>query len=189
MNRAAIKQFAQERLQHFWGYSVLAMLLYTIILCVLGPTGIGVLVLSGVLAYGLCNFYLRVYRTGEAQLEDLFGGFQNFLNTFLTGLLTAVFTALWSLLFIIPGIVAALSYSMAQFILVDHPELSAMDAINESKRMMTGHKGELFVLYLSFLGWFILSGLTGGILYFLYVGPYCNMTLAGFYETLKNQNQ
>lgn len=72
-------------------------------------------------------------------------------------ILTGIFIFLWSLLLIIPGIIAAYRYRMALYLLLDNPNMSVYQCIRESKRMMVGHKAELFVLDLSFLGWYILS--------------------------------
>lgn len=52
-----------------------------------------------------------------------------------------LFTFLWSLLFVIPGIVKALSYSQTYFIMNEHPEYTGREAIDASRRMMDGHKG------------------------------------------------
>ncbi len=84
----------------------------------------------------------------------------------------------------IPGIVAALSYSQAFYILAENPGIGALEAIRISKRMMYGYKGKLFLLYLSFIGWAILSALTLGIGY-LWLIPYVSTTLANFYEEVK----
>jgi uncharacterized membrane protein len=92
---------------------------------------------------------------------------------------------LWSLLFIIPGIIAALNYSMSLFIMAQNPEIGIVEAIELSKKMMKGNKGKLFVLYLSFIGWFLLSGLTFGIL-MLYVYPYTMTTVAIFFNTVSS---
>ena len=94
-----------------------------------------------------------------------------------------LYTFLWSLLFIIPGIVKSYSYAMTPYILLDRPELSATDAIKESEKMMNGHKMELFILDLSFIGWILLSMLTCGILV-LYVEPYMMATKSAFYLEL-----
>ena len=87
------------------------------------------------------------------------------------------------MLFVIPGIVKGLSYSMAHYVLADHPEMTARQALNESKRITQGHKGELFVLNLSFLGWQILASFTFGILY-IWLIPYMQATVANFYRSL-----
>ena len=79
---------------------------------------------------------------------------------------------------------------MAPYIIYDNPNIDANDAITQSKEMMKGHKWELFCLYLSFIGWLLLSVLTFGILYMVYVGPYMMTAQANFYEQLKaQQNQ
>ena len=104
----------------------------------------------------------------------------NIWGTFLMGL----FIVLWSLLFLIPGIIKSFSYAMTPFILVERPELSANAAINESRRLMKGRKFDLFYLYLSFIGWFILSILSLGI-GFLWLGPYVQTSLAAFYADVK----
>ena len=95
-----------------------------------------------------------------------------------------VFIFLWMLLLIIPGIVKIFSYSMTPFILEEHPELSANEAIDHSRAMMKGHKFDLFWLYLSFLGWFILCILSLGI-GFLWLTPYMETSVAAFYEDVK----
>ena len=97
-----------------------------------------------------------------------------------------LFLGLWTLLFIIPGIVKAYSYRMVPYILADNPEMSSTDIITKSREMMNGHKWDAFVLDLSFLGWLILTALTGGILGIFYVYPYIFETNAELYLALKN---
>ena len=98
--------------------------------------------------------------------------------------MTMIFTVLWSLLFIIPGIVKAYEYMMIPYLLADNPQMTKEQAFAESKRMMQGQKWKAFVLDLSFIGWYILSGLTLGILAIFYVSPYVNATHAALYEAL-----
>jgi uncharacterized membrane protein len=99
-------------------------------------------------------------------------------------LLMNIFIFLWSLLFIIPGIVKIFSYAMTPYILEEHPELSANEAIDRSRAMMKGHKFDLFWLLLSFIGWGILSLFTFGI-GALWLGPYFQGAHAAFYEDVK----
>ncbi|GHT57847.1 hypothetical protein FACS18945_2990 [Bacteroidia bacterium] len=96
-------------------------------------------------------------------------------------------TCQWSLLLIIPGIIAAISYSMTFYIIADDPAISAMDAINKSKKMMYGYKMKYFCLSLRFLGWALLCILTLGI-GFLWLMPYIQVTFAKFYDDLKAAN-
>lgn len=99
-------------------------------------------------------------------------------------LLIQIFVMLWSLLLLIPGIIKSLSYSMAFYVLADNPQMSAMEALNESKEIMKGHKWEFFVLNLSFILWILLGAITFG-LGFIYVMPYMRATTANFYNSIK----
>ena len=74
---------------------------------------------------------------------------------------------------------------MTEYILADCPGVGATDALELSMRMTRGYKGDIFVFYLSFLGWWLLSGLTFGLLGLFYVGPYYGTSMAGIYEDLK----
>ena len=95
-----------------------------------------------------------------------------------------VFTFLWSLLFVIPGIIKAFSYSMAYYVKIDHPEYDWNACIKESMRIMDGHKMELFVLMLSFIGWTIVGLCACGI-GLLWVEPYIETAYANFYNSIK----
>ena len=136
-------------------------------------------------AMGLTKVYLNVTYGDEPSAATLMDGFKvNYINNVLLYVLIGVFTALWSLLLVIPGIIAAYSYTMAPYILLEHPELSAKEAIGYSKQMMKGHKFELFVLQLSFILWALLGVVTLGIAY-IYVGPYITLTTTDFYHNIK----
>ena len=137
------------------------------------------------MAFGLAAFFLWYARRQTPQLETLFSGFSYcFVNSMLAGILRSVFTFLWSLLLIVPGIVKMYGYSMTMYVLADHPEMSATDAIAESQRIMQGNKWRLFCLDLSFIGWLLLCGLTLGILTF-WVAPYMETARAEFYESVR----
>lgn len=99
-------------------------------------------------------------------------------------LLVLIFIFLWFLLLVIPGIIMTFAYSMSFYVAKDHPELSVIDCIRMSRAMMKGYKWKLFVLYLSFLGWLLLSVLTAGI-GLLWLIPYMHTSLGRFYETIK----
>lgn len=149
------------------------------------------LVLGGPLAYGMADFTLKVVRKDESKsTADLFKGFSNqFGRSIVAFILEAVYLALWFLLFIIPGIIKSFSYSMTFYLLHDHPELEGNDAITKSRELMKGHKWDLFVLRLSFIGWILLSCLTFGILAILFVNPWMSVAQAKFYESIKEQSQ
>lgn len=101
----------------------------------------------------------------------LFAPFKQYARTVGAVLLVFVYTLLWTLLLVIPGIIKAYSYSMTFYILRENPEMTAGDAITASQKMMDGHKMDLFLLSLSFIGWAILASITFGIGY-LWLIPY-----------------
>jgi uncharacterized membrane protein len=119
-------------------------------------------------------------------VSQIFDGFNKFKKALGLYLLRALFVLLWSLLFIIPGIIASLSYSMAFYIMADDDSIRPKDALKKSKKMMYGYKWKLFCLGLRFLGWIILSILTIGI-GFLWIAPYMQVSMAKFYDDIKDK--
>jgi uncharacterized membrane protein len=140
------------------------------------------------LRYGFSVGILRFHHNSEETIKEMISaGFKEDYGRVLgIVLLKTVFIILWTLLLIIPGIIKALSYSMTPFILQDDPTISGNAAIEKSMRMMDGHKMDLFWLFLSFIGWIILSIMTFGI-GFILLEPYINTSVAHFYEDLKKQ--
>lgn len=145
------------------------------------------LVIAGLLNFGYYSFFLKISRDEEVTYNELFKRTDLFLPCIAIMVLTGIFTFLWSLLFIIPGIIAAISYSMVYFVALDNPELKAMDVIKKSKEIMNGHKMDYFILELSFIGWSILSVFTFGIL-MIWLVPYMQVTYANFYNEIKKEN-
>ncbi|HOJ41736.1 MAG TPA: DUF975 family protein, partial [Candidatus Syntrophosphaera thermopropionivorans] len=122
----------------------------------------------------------------DFKIEEMFNGFKYFGRALGTYLLMTLYILLWSILLIVPGIIAAISYSMTFFILAENPNIKAADALRLSKQMMYGHKTQYFMLMLSFIGWFLLSILTFGIgLLFLY--SYITMASTIFYQQIKGE--
>ena len=111
--------------------------------------------------------------------------FSDYVRNAVSILLVYLYTFLWTLLFIVPGIIKGLAYSLTPFIVKDNPQLSPNQAINLSMKMMKGHKFDLFYLYLSFIGWILLAMLTLGI-GLLWVIPYMQTSMAAFYLDVKN---
>ncbi len=140
---------------------------------------------GGVIRQGYASFLLKLHDGEQVEFNDLFSQFHRFKDGFLLSLLQGLFILLWALLFIIPGIVAAYSYAMAPYIMLEHPELSPRECLSASKEMMKGHKGELFILELTFIGWEILCAFTLGIGN-LWLNPYMNATIAAFYRDISN---
>lgn len=147
---------------------------------------VGNLVLTGPLSMGLSLVFMKLVRNHpEIELGDVFFSFsQRFSKDLILGLMITVFTLLWSLLFVIPGIIKSYAYSMAYYISLDHPDWGWKECIDESIRITEGHKGELFVLDLSFIGWYIVGSLCLGV-GALWVSPYHMTAQAHYYEALK----
>ncbi len=186
MNRKELKSKALEHLKGHWGYAILAVFLYAIIIDGIGTAtaGIVALVFTGPMLVGLYSVFMDGSRKGEYDIATLFVGFKDGLvEKIILGLYKALMVFLWSLLFIIPGIIKAYAYSAAEYIAAEHPDYSFKKCLTESERLMKGHKGELFVLYLSFLGWMLLGVLTLGILYF-WLAPYMVATQTEFFLDL-----
>lgn len=195
------KNEALAALKGRWAPSVLAVLAYMAVLAVFiapyeikamqlsdDPTNLqlaadmmkwypvfilGCIFVSFPLLVGLVNGFKSLFTDGDDKVlsNEFKIGFGNYWHHVWGMFLNRFFVFLWSLLLFVPGIIKTLSYAMTNYILVDKPELSANEAINLSKDMMYGHKFDLFYLYLSFAGWFILCLFTLGI-GFLWLYPY-----------------
>ena len=148
-----------------------------------GTLGMIQFVLGGVVQLGYCKYLLKLHDGEQADVKDLFSEFNRFADGFILSLLQGIYIFLWSLLFVIPGIVATYKYAMSSFILLENPGMKPNDAITASKEMMNGHKGELFWLGLTFIGWSFLSALTLGIGN-LWLNPYMNASYAAFYREI-----
>lgn len=140
-------------------------------------------IIGGTVQLGYAKFLLGQHDGKDYSVGDLFSQFHRFGTGFAQAFLKNLYIVLWTLLFIVPGLVKTYSYAMTPFILADHPEMTASEAITASRKLMDGHKGELFVLGLSFFGWSLLSIITLGIAG-LWVTPYINAAYAAFYRRL-----
>lgn len=161
---------------------------------------------SAIMSFGYQGYLLRLSRGGEAGCGSLIEGFNLAVKVVLLDLAITLFIFLWSLLFIIPGLVATYRYSQAVFCLLDDPDISVMEAIRRSKALMKGEKFNLFMVQLSFFGWYLLVSLlasavgmalgypytTGGALainlvssiFGLWLNPYTGIVYADFYNNL-----
>ena len=136
-----------------------------------------------VLGAGEVLYHLGVRRGEEMPYTTLFDGFSFAGKIILLSIVQYIFIFLWSLLFIVPGIIAAYRYRFALYNLCENPEMGVMEAL--SKAQTLGFKGQLFVLDLSFIGWYLLSGLTAGIL-LIWLAPYRMQTDMGYFRQIKN---
>ena len=194
MTRQEIKARAKDQLGNnlfcnAWLFAVLACFIFSVICSVAGSiiVGIGAVIVTGPLSFGLNYLFLKQARDHQPMdLGDMFKGFSSdFGQNLLIGLMTAIFTALWSLLLIVPGIVKVYSYSMVYYIKADHPEYDWRQCIAESQAMMNGHKMDLFIMDLSFIGWMIVGSLCLGV-GTLWVSAYMEAAHAHFYESIQS---
>lgn len=127
-------------------------------------SGIYTLLVSGAFSLGISFFFLAMFRRQKVEITDIFLGFERFVKALGLFLFQALFIFLWALLLFVPGIIAAIRYSQAFFILADDPTKGIRQCMDESKAMMRGNKAKFFCLNLSFIGWAILGALPASIL-------------------------
>ncbi len=146
--------------------------------------GIITFLLTAAFIYGTKVLVLNNIKIHKANFADIFAGFPKFGKAFAIKFFMAIYLFLWSLLLIIPAIVKSYSYAMTYYIALDNPDIAANEAITRSRQMMKGNKWRLFLLDLSFIGWWLLSVLTCGVLAVVYVVPYTETARATFYRNL-----
>lgn len=166
---------------------------------ILAAVGLLALLLSPALAIGCNLYFLRRLENKDSDVrEGLTARLPIWGKALWLYVLMGVRIALWSLLFVIPGIIAALRYSMAPYYLAEDPELSAKEALEKSKTAMRNTKTTYFMLLLSFVGWSLLASFVQIILMDLSVvvalvaaqfmqlavSVYMNASCAAFYRTV-----
>lgn len=162
----------------------LTMLLGMLLSMSLGAILISIFVL-GPLEVGAQHYFLESTQM-RFRLENVARGFStgHYRNVVTVMLLRSIYNFLWYLLLIIPGIVKGYSYAMVPFLLAENPGIPPSRAIEMSIQMTGGHKWRMFVLDLSFIGWFLLGTLALGI-GVLFVLPYYDTTRAQLYVALR----
>lgn len=128
-------------------------------------------------------------QTAQPGIGTLLDGFRSghYVNIVLTMFLRDLFTTLWSLLLVVPGIVKHYEYLMVPYIIAENPAMDYKEAFQISKQMMDGEKMEAFIMDLSFLGWYLLSAVTCGLLAIFYVNPYVQASFAEMYTFNKQK--
>lgn len=192
MNRAELKAAAKSQIKGKIGILfVIALIIGAIsglasFVLNLIPGGglVASIIITPAFALSTIRVYLNLTKGVEPKAGDAFCGFDDFWSAFKVTFLVGLYTFLWSLLFFIPGIIKSISYSMSMYILAENKGKSARECIKESMAMTDGHKMELFVLSLSFIGWGLLCGITFGIAA-IWVVPYIQTTFANAYNSLK----
>lgn len=159
----------------------------TVLVIILIGIALGILVFNP-LQVGCRKFFLTNLNEKAlvGQVGYAFSG-GHYKNAVVTMFMTDLKIALWSLLFIIPGIIKSYSYRMVPYILCENPEMNWKDAQVISRNMMNGNKWDAFVYDLSFIGWYILTGLTMGLVGVFYAGPYKASSDAVLYTAIKGE--
>ncbi len=129
-------------------------------------------IVGALLLYSVTKMFIQTSDNEVPVLEDILiiGMKEKPMRSIALQFLIMLFTFLWTLLFIIPGIIKAYAYSMSFYLLFRKPELIASEAIDESKKLTEGYKMDLFLLDLSYLGWYLIGIFTLGILW-LWIYP------------------
>lgn len=143
---------------------------------------------GNLLKMGGYRFFI-LNQTAQPGIGTLLDGFRSghYVNIVLTMFLRDLFTALWSLLLVVPGIVKHYEYLMVPYIIAENPAMDYKEAFQISKQMMDGEKMEAFIMDLSFLGWYLLSAVTYGLLAIFYVNPYVQASFAEMYTFNKQK--
>lgn len=147
-------------------------------------TSIIQIVVDGILSLAAINVYLKMSRSPEpVSFSNFIDGLNNWWRGTLAALWQFLWVTLWSMLFFIPGIIKAIAYSQTMFIVGEYEDISITKAMRISITITQGHKGDLFMTYLSFLGWAILAAIPAGI-GFIFLEPYYKMTMTNAYHAL-----
>ena len=197
MNRAGLKQKAKDQLGNklFGTGWIMAVCAVIIVGAITGGVNsipyvgwIISLVVGGPLAYSLAKLFIKQSYDGKPmELGNMFDGFkEDFGCNVLLYIMQVIFITLWSLLLIVPGIIKMYEYKFIFYVKADHPEYTWKECFAESKRLTNGHKMDMFVLSLSFIGWAIVGTLCVGVGSF-WVAAYQGATFSQLYKQLKEQ--
>ncbi|MCQ2579230.1 MAG: DUF975 family protein [Treponemataceae bacterium] len=200
-NRVALKLKAKNHIKGTWfpcaaiisivTFAVITLLMFIIEKGVLpfAFSFILLIVVSGGFLIANSCFYLKYEKLILQQKPDFctfFDGFSYLKTGVLSFLWMLLWICLWSVCFIIPGIIKLFSYSMTFLVLAEKPNMSVKKAMRISIKITSGYKSEIFMTFLSFAGWLILSFCTCGVL-FIWVGPYMKLTHVNIYHYLKEE--
>lgn len=137
-----------------------------------------------ILIFAQVNVYITLSKGPEpVGLTKFIEGLGLWGKAILAGLWNTLWILLWSLLFIIPGIVKFYAYSQMFYLLAEFPKLPVAKAMRISIAITRGHKADLFMMHLSFIGWAILASIPAGIGY-IWLLPYVNMSMTNAYHAL-----
>ncbi len=133
------------------------------------------------------RFFLRNRKNYPSDFKAVFASYKDktFLNIAKVTIIRDIIVGLGYCLFFIPGLLWQLQYFAVDFILAVRPDINRTEAFSLSKRLMNGHKADLFCLYLSFFGWALLTVFTCGIVGIFYVNPYMELTYTEFFCAIR----
>lgn len=201
-DRTSYKSTAKEKLRGTWfptaAIVTIVWLVVEVLLATLGNKGnptmnivykVLFFLVNGPFFIALAYFYLEYRKLSDGE-KPKFDTFIEGFNCYLQGILGLLWIFIWFLLwficFIIPGLIKLVAYSQMFYILAENPKISISKAMRMSMEITKGHKSDIFITLLSFLGWILLSVITGGIL-FIWVLPYIQLTFANVYQYLKSE--
>ncbi len=159
-------------------------------------------VLSPVLMLGCNHYFISRMRGEELGMPGLWSRMSSLLRALWLYIVMGVRIFLWSLLLVVPGIIAAIRYSMAPYYMAEDPSISATEAIEKSKHAMLDMKLSYFSLMISFLGWSLVAMMAQVLLVSinvvfalvaaqfmqLAISTYMNGACASFYLTVSSKN-
>lgn len=201
LTRIELKEKAKQQLKGNWVKAIIATLIVSLITSAgaiswrIYEDGNGItltanllaMIFGGVFTVGFSKFLLNFTESADkAEIGDILSGFSIYFKTLGLYLLYGLIVFIGSILLFIPGIIFALMFSQAFFILAEDNQKGIIECLGESAKLMKGNKLDLFVLELSFIGWILLSVITFGIGY-IWLQPYMSVTEANYYLELKNK--
>lgn len=195
MTRQEIKAWAKEKIKgNMWavlGAILIANLVGNITTAVTVENEFAAFTLSiggGILAFfmeiGLIRYMTNFINSKETSFDMLFSKFKDWKQVIITYLHQFAMVFLFTLLLVIPGIIKGYGYALVSYILADNSDIDSKEALRLSEEMMKGHKWELFVFGLSFIGWHLLAILTLGILE-IWIMPYQQTATTKFLLDIK----
>lgn len=149
-----------------------------------------IIIFTCVFEFGLAMFYIDYIKTKELDYKNLFisyfGGIKRFIRHLITFIIKYLIILLSASFLLIPGLIKRYSYSQVKYLRANNQEYGIIKCLLVSKRLMRWHKMELFLLDLTFVIWFLLIPLTGGLI-LIYFLPYYSAVMAKYHLYVKSR--
>lgn len=200
MDRVELKNWSKEKIKgHIWELLIPIVVASVLTSLTIGGsttidengaisvnTGVSLGLFFYFVQVGLAAFMVKFVNGQKGEFKDLFYYAKDYVRIFVTGLLKTIFIVLWSLLLIVPGIIKAFAYALVELLLADekYNNLGYTAVLKKSEEMMKGHKMDLFVFELSYIGWHILAVFTLGLLE-IWITPYYTTAKYKFLDNIK----